>query len=127
MRASQGIPQGPKTRLYHPELFQNHEEVIVYEREEFKRNFMAMRNSIADIFLMYLGLDAENDFMLLGQWPRIMERIHIINLELDSFFSEKPVQCCLDTYMHNTIRANEQELVESLSNHPIQSMSLDWL
>lgn len=88
---------------------------------------MAMRNSIGDIFLMYLGLDVENDFMLLGQWPRIMERIHIINLELDSFFSGKPTQCCLDTYMHNTILANEQELVESLSNHPTKSMSLDWL
>ena len=127
MRASQGIPHGPKARLYHPELFQDHEEVIVYEREEFKRNFKAMRSSIGDIFLMYLGLDAEDDFMLLGQWPRIMERIHIINLELDSFFSEKPVQCCLDTYMHNNIMVNEQELVESLSNYSIKSMSLDWL
>ena len=127
MRASQGIPQGPKARLYHPELFQNHEEVIVYEREEFRRNFKAMRNSIGDIFLIYLGLDTEDDFMLLGQWPRIMERIHIINLELNSFFSEKPVQCCLDTYMHNTIMANDQELVESLSNQPIKTMSLGWL
>lgn len=127
MRASQGIPHGPKARPYHPELFQNHEEVIVYEREEFKRNFKAMRNSIGDIFLMYLGLDVENDFMLLGQWPRIMERIHIINLELNSFFSEKPVQCCLDTYMHNPVKDTEQQLVESLSNQSIESMGLDWL
>jgi hypothetical protein len=127
MRVSQGIPHGPKARPYHPELFQDHEEVIVYEREEFKRNFMAMRNSIGDIFLMYLGLDTEDDFMLLGHWPRIMERIHIINLELNSFFSEKPVQCCLDTYMHNPVKANEQQLVESLSNQSIESMGLDWL
>lgn len=127
MRASQGIPHGPKARPYHPELFQNHEEVIVYEREEFKRNFKAMRNSIGDIFLMYLGLDAEDDFMLLGQWPRIMEKIHIINLELNSFFNEKPVQCCLDTYMHNPVKDTEQQLVESLSNQSIESMGLDWL
>jgi len=127
MRTSQGIPHGPKARLYHPELFQDHEEVIVYEREEFRRNFTGMRGYIRDIFLMYLQLDNENDYMLLGQWPRIMDRINIINIELDSFFSEKPVQCCLDTYMHNTVWANEQKLVESLSNHPIESMSLDWL
>jgi len=127
MRASQGIPHGPKARLYHPELFQDHEEVIVYEREEFRRNFTIMQGYIRDIFLMYLQLDNENDYMLLGQWPRIMERIHFINLELDSFFSERPVQCCLDTYMHNSVRANEQELVKSLSNYPIESMSLDWL
>lgn len=127
MRTSQGIPHGPKARLYHSKLFQDHEEVIVYEREEFRRNFTGMRGYIKDIFLMYLQLDNENDYMLLGQWPRIMDRIHIINLELDSFFSEKPVQCCLDTYMHNTVWANEQKLVDSLSNHPIESMSLDWL
>ncbi|MDY9922811.1 hypothetical protein [Methanobacterium sp.] len=127
MRASLGIPHGPKARLYHPELFQDHEEVIVYEREEFRRNFTGMRGYIKDIFLMYLQLDDENDYMLLGQWPGIMDRIHIINIELDSFFSERPVQCCLDAYMHNPVKANEQELVESLSNHPIELMNLDWL
>jgi hypothetical protein len=39
MRARQGIQHGPKERLCHPELFQNYEEVIVYEREEFRRNY----------------------------------------------------------------------------------------
>jgi len=127
MRASQGIPHGPKARLYHPELFQDHEEVIVYEREEFRRNFTGMRGYIKDIFLMYLQLDHENDYMLLGQWPRIMDRIHIINIELDSFFSERPVQCCLDTYMHSPVNATNHEIRDSVKIPQIESMSLDWL
>lgn len=127
MRASQGIPHGPKARPYHPELFQNHEEVIVYEREEFRRNYTGMKGYIRDIFLMYLQLDNENNHMVLGQWPRIMDRIHIINLELDAFFSEKPVQCCLDTYLPESIKAHEHELAESLNNQPIESMTLNWL
>ncbi|CEL24005.1 hypothetical protein [Methanobacterium formicicum] len=127
MRASQGIPHGPKARPYHPELFHDHEEVIVYELEEFRRNFTGMKGYIRDIFLMYLQLDNDNDYRVQGQWSKIMDRIHIINLELDSFFSERLVQCCLDTYLHEKIRANETGLTESLINESIESMTLDWL
>lgn len=126
MRASQGIPHGHKTRLYNPELFQDHEEVIVYEREEFRRNYTQIRESINNIILTDLNLKRDEQWKLMGHWPRIMERIHFINQGLNSFFSENPVQCCLDTYLYEIVKANEQELVKSLSNQPIESMSLDW-
>jgi hypothetical protein len=45
MRVSQGIPHDPKARPYYPELFQDH-EVIIYEREEFRRNFTGMKGYI---------------------------------------------------------------------------------
>ncbi len=127
MRASQGIPHGPKARLYHPELFNDHEEVIVYEREEFRRNFMHIRESINNIIMTDLNLNLDEEWTLMGHWPRIMERIHLINLGLNSFFSEKPVQSSLDTYLHESVKVNERELLKSLSNQPIESMGLDWL
>lgn len=62
MRASQGIPHGPKARLYYPELFQDHEEVIVYEREEFRRTFTNLRNNIRDIFWMDISLKSDKEY-----------------------------------------------------------------
>lgn len=61
MRASQGIPHGPKARLYHPELFKDHEEVIVYEREEFRRNFIHIRESINNIIMTDLNLNRDEE------------------------------------------------------------------
>jgi calcineurin-like phosphoesterase family protein len=127
MRASQGIPHGPKARLYHPELFQDHEEVIVYEREEFRRTFTNLRNNIRDILWMDLSLKSDKEYMLPGIWPLLMERVHFINLEMDSFFSGKPAQGYLDTHLFNTIPVDKEELLESLSNTPSESLSLEWL
>jgi transcriptional regulator CtsR len=39
MRVSQGEPSGRKINLYHPELLNEHEEVVIYTRNEFKRTF----------------------------------------------------------------------------------------
>lgn len=36
MRTSQGASYGRFGDLYHPEVFNDHEEVIVFKREEFK-------------------------------------------------------------------------------------------
>lgn len=52
MRVSQGIPHGPKAGLYGPELFQDHEEVIVYEREEFWRNFTGIKGQLGIRFIL---------------------------------------------------------------------------
>lgn len=127
MRASQGIPHGPKARLYLPELFQDREEVIVYEREELRRTFTNMRNNIREIFWMDLSLKSDKEYMLSGMWPLLMERVHFINLELDSFFSGKSAQGCLDAHLFNTISVDKEELIESLSNTPSESLSLEWL
>jgi hypothetical protein len=44
MRASQGVLSGMKVMPYNPEMFQEYEEVIIYPREEFERNFRAIKN-----------------------------------------------------------------------------------
>jgi hypothetical protein len=35
MRVSEGVPKGRFAELYNPEMFQEHEEVIVFTRDEF--------------------------------------------------------------------------------------------
>ncbi len=127
MRASQGIPHGHKARPYNPQLFQNHEEVIVYEREEFRRNYNQIRDIINHIIMTDLCLDRTEHWKLMGHWPLIMERIHFINLGLDSFFNEKPKQCYLDTYLESTTEADVDKVLESTSINQIESMALDWL
>jgi len=127
MRASQGIPHGPKARPYNPKLFQNHEEVIVYEREEFRRNYNQIRDSINHIIMTDLCLDRDEHWKLMGHWPLIMERIHFINQGLNSFLTEKPKQCYLDTYLHSPVNATNHEIRDSVNIPQIESMALDWL
>lgn len=127
MRASLGIPHGHQARPYHPKIFQNHEEVIVYEREEFRRNYNQIRENINHIILTNLEINCEEDWKLMGHWPRVMDRVRIINRGLDSFFSETQKQCYLDTYLESTTRVSADEVLKSWSNHPVEELSLDWL
>lgn len=127
MRASLGIPHGPKARPYHPQIFQNHEEVIVYEREEFRRNYTHIRENINHIIMTDLCLDPDDQWQLMGHWPRIMERIHFINQGLYSFFSETQKQGYLDTYMHSPVSATDHEIRDSVNVDQIESIALDWL
>ena len=127
MRASQGIPHGHKARPYHPQIFQNHEEVIVYEREEFRRNYNQIRENINHIILTNLEINLEGDWKLMGHWPRVMDRVRIINMGLDSFFNEKPKQCYLDTYLESTTPVGVDDVLESWSNQPVEELSLDCL
>lgn len=132
MRVSHGIPFGAKAMLYDPDSFQDHEEVIIYQREEFKRVYGIMHDYVKDIFLMDYRLGRDDTRKLMGHWPWIMERINIINLELDSLLGEKPSQAYLDTYLYNTIGNSEKEMVESLSRISKEyeeelGVGLDWL
>lgn len=128
MRASQGMPFGAKAIAYHPELFKKNEEVILFERNEFKRTFTTIHEYLNDIFLKDYSLWGDiNSDSLAGYWPWIMERIHIINLSLELFLVESPCQSYLDTYIHNPVKASEEELVESLSIHTEKVLGLDWL
>lgn len=89
MRVSEAIPRGRKVHLYHPELFSNHEEVIIYTRDEFRRNYLAMREYIEYAFKQYGLIDSERDFELAGYWARIMERIHFLNVNTELLLDKK--------------------------------------
>jgi len=46
MRVSEGVPNGRIAELYNPEMFQEHEEVIIFTRNEFNRFYTSMREQI---------------------------------------------------------------------------------
>lgn len=127
MRASQGVLSGMKVMPYNPGMFQEFEEVIIYPREEFKRNFIAIKEHLNYIFRRNLLLDLSDEWKLMGELPRIMERIHMIDIEMNNFFSAKDSQTYLDTYLDADVKVMEDEVLESLSNVSELSLELGWL
>ena len=128
MRASQAVPFGAKVILYHPELFSEHEEVIIYERDEFRRTFNNIRDSVQEIIIKNQQQEQQqNSRRLMGEWMWIMERIHLINNNLEDFFTETPCQGYLDTYIHNSGESEEGELLESLKLDDVRELSLNSL
>lgn len=128
MRASQAIPFGAKAILYHPELFSEHEEVIIYERHEFRRTFSSIRDYIQEIFLKNHQLEQQqNSRRLMGEWMWIMERVHLINNSLEDFFTETPCQGYLDSYIHNPVESEEDGVLKSLILDNEKAPTLDLL
>jgi hypothetical protein len=124
MRVSEGVPNGRIAELYNPGLFQKHEEVIVFEREGFKRTYNSIREQIEYINKIAVHLDEGEDWKLLGYWPKILERIHILDINMNLMFKEEPVQCYLDTYLHNAVRSSKNHVAVSARKVPIQSKLL---
>lgn len=128
MRASQAIPFGAKAILYHPELFSDHEEVIIYERDEFRRTFSSIRDYIQEIFLKNHQLEQQqNSRRLMGEWIWIMGRVHLINNSLEDFFTETPCQGYLDSYIHNPVESVGDGVLKSLILDNEKAPTLDLL
>jgi hypothetical protein len=66
MRFSQGASYGRFGELYHPELFSDREEVIVFKREEFSSSFKSMMKQIEFINDIDLKFNRQDDYKLLG-------------------------------------------------------------
>lgn len=125
MRFSQGFPNGRMGELVNPERFKNHEEVIVFKREDFARIYNSIMEHAEYIQHLAYTVEEEQDWELLGIWPRIMERIQIIDLNMDSLSIQKPIQTHLDAYLFGT---TENKIKESIpitlpANHKISSWS----
>ena len=120
MRVSEGVPNGRIAEISNPELFQEHEEVIIFTREEFNRTYSSIREQIEYINKIAVHLDDGDDWKLLGYWPKILERIYILDLNMDLIFQEEPTQCYLDTYVYDTIRSSQKEVTESKRKVPVQ-------
>jgi len=58
---SQGVPCGRKVELYNPELFDEHEEVVIFTREEFNRTYESIMEHMNFINLRDIGLDRTED------------------------------------------------------------------
>lgn len=104
MRVSEGVPKGQFAELYNPEMFQEHEEVIVFTREEFNSFYNSMLDEIEYINRIYLFFDRNQEWKLLGYWPKIMERICILNRNMDLLLTKKPIQTYLDSSIYNLVK-----------------------
>ncbi len=60
-----------------------------------------------------LKFDRQDDYKLLGLWPQIMYRVHIIDVNIDDFLVLDSLQGSLDAYLFNK--------TESLSTEPTES------
>ena len=84
-------------------MFKEHEEVIVFTREQFAKYYTSMMEQINIVNDIDLYFDRKEEWELLGLWPKIMERIHILDINIDSILKKEPLQCYLDASLYNTI------------------------
>ena len=121
MRISEGVPNGRIAELYNPEMFQEHEEVIVFPREGFNRIYRSIQEQIDYINKVEMHLDRSEEWKLIGYWTRILERINILDLNMNSMLEKEPMQCYLDSYLYNTIKSSKNKVAASPRKVPIQS------
>lgn len=117
---SEGVPRGRIAELYHPEMFQEHEEVIVFTRDEFNRVYTSMREQIDYINKTDLHLDRNEEWKLIGYWPKIIEKVQILDANMDSIFKKEPIQCYLDAYLYGAVRGIGREIAESKNKVPVK-------
>ncbi len=115
MRLSQGVLCGRRIELYNPEFFEEHEEVIIFSREEFRRMYQSMAVQINHLHCLDMGLDRGEEWKLMGFWPKFMECIHILNLNLGGVFNNKPLQTYLDSYIYDDTDVIEKTAINSLN------------
>ena len=121
MKVSEGVPNGRIAELYNPEMFLNYDEVIVFTREDFNRTYRSMIEQIDYIQKVEMHLDRSEEWKLIGYWTRILERINILDLNMNSMLEKEPMQCYLDSYLYNTIKSSKNKVAASPRKVPIQS------
>jgi hypothetical protein len=126
MRFSQGAAYGRYGELYDPEIFNDREEVIVFNREEFGWAFRSMMKQIEYINDINLKLNSADEYKLMGLWPKIMERIHIIDVNIEDFLMQEPVQTHLDAFLYNQTKSKSSELLKSGVKVAEKSLGIDW-
>ena len=94
-------------------MFQEHEEVIVFTRAEFSRFYNSIQDQINYVNDISLHLDRREDWKIIGYWPKIMERVHIIDMNMDSILSKEPIQCYLDASLYSTVTNSQKKSVRS--------------
>ena len=121
MKVSEGVPNGRIAELYNPEMFLNYDEVIVFTREDFNRTYRSMIEQIDYIQKVEMHLDRSEEWKLIGYWTRILERINILDLNINLMLKEEPMQCYLDAYLYNTIKSSKNKVATSPRKVPTQS------
>ena len=120
MRVSEGVPRGRIGELYNHEMFQEHEEVIVFTRGEFSRFYNSMQDQIDYINNIDLFFDRSEEWKVLGYWPKIVERIHILDVNMESILTKEPIQTYLDASLYNSIKCSNKNITTSKKKVPVQ-------
>lgn len=120
MRISEGVPRGRIAELYNPGMFQEREEVIVFTRDEFNRTYTSMRDQIDYINKTDLHINRSEEWKLLGYWPKILGKIHIIDMNITSILKKEPVQCYLDACLFNSVQSTHKNVETSKKKVPVQ-------
>ena len=120
MRVSEGVPRGRIAELYNPEMFQEHEEVVVFTRDEFSRTYNSMKEQIDYINNTDLFLDRGEEWKLIGYWPKILARVYLLDRNLDSILEKEPLQCYLDACLFNIIGSSHKNVAVSKRKVPAQ-------
>jgi hypothetical protein len=126
MKLSQGVLCGRRIELYHPEFFEEHEEVIIFTREEFRRMYQSMAVQINHLHRLDMGLDRGEEWRLMGVWPKFMEYIHILTMNLESVFNNKPLQTYLDSYIYESVDINEKIVLSLNDILTPESLLVPW-
>ncbi len=101
MRVSEGLPFGRIAKLYNPEMFQEHETVIVFTRADISRAYTSIMMQIDHINKIDLHLDRKEGWKLIGYWPEIMQSVHRIDMNMNLISKKEPLQSYLDAYIYN--------------------------
>jgi hypothetical protein len=113
MRMSEGVPKGRIAELYNPGMFQEREEVVVFTRDEFNRTYTSIREQIDYINKIDLNLNRSEEWKLIGYWPKILEKVLILDRNMDSILKKEPLQCYLDASLYNNIRSSHKNVAVS--------------
>ncbi len=120
MRLSEGVTKGKIAELHKPEMFHEREEVIVFTREEFSRTYNSMLEQIDFVNNTDLYLTLGDEWKLMGYWPKILERIHLLDVNVDSILKKEPLQCYLDACLYNTVGSSDSSISVSKRKLPVK-------
>ena len=113
MRVSEGVTRGKIAELNNPEIFREREEVVVFTWDEFNRTYRSMRAEIDHINQIHLYLDESESWKLMGYWPKIMERVYIIDRNMNALLRKEPLQCYLDAFLESSVGSFSEDVAAS--------------
>jgi hypothetical protein len=122
MRVSEGVTRGKIAELNNPEIFREREEVVVFKRDEFNCIYRSMMEQIHHVNQIHLYLDESETWKLMGYWPKIMERVYIVDRNMDAMLRNEPLQCYLDAFLESSVGSISGEVAASKGKVPAKDM-----
>ncbi|UTB32039.1 MAG: hypothetical protein NKF70_11120 [Methanobacterium sp. ERen5] len=120
MRFSEGTTKGRFVDITNPDKFEQNEEVIVFTREEFSWVYRSMINQVNYVNDIALKLDPTETWKLMSYWPKIMERVHILDKNMNMLLAERPQQTYLDAFLYDAPTVVKTKPVTIKEKVPIQ-------